>query len=54
MAYTAEEVATLLDTSFQGPDSSEDDLGLDIEVLENPLFVERTDDGKYLINIILE
>ena len=54
MAYTAEEVATLLDSSFQGPDSSDDDLGFEIEVLENPLFAERTDDGKYFINIILE
>ena len=54
MAYTAEEVATLLDSSFQGPDSSDDDLGFEIEVLENSLFAERTDDGKYFINIILE
>ena len=48
MAYTAEEVATLLDSSFQGADSSDDDLGFDIELLENPQYVEETADGKYL------
>ena len=47
MAYTAEEVATLLDSSFQGADSSDDDLGFDIELLENPQYVEGTADGKY-------
>ena len=51
MAYKAEEVATLLDSSFQGADSSDDDLGFhihDIELLENPQYVEGTADGKYL------
>ena len=52
MAYTAEEVATLLDSSFQGADSSDDDLGFDIELLENPQYVERTADGKYRIKNI--
>ena len=47
MAYTAEEVATLLDSSFQGADSSDDDLGFHIELLENPQYVEGTADGKY-------
>ena len=47
MAYTAEEVATLLDSSFQGVDSSDDALGFDIELLENPQYVEGTADGKY-------
>ena len=47
MAYMAEEVATLLDSSFQGADSSDDDLGFDIELLENQQYVEGTADGKY-------
>ena len=39
MAYIAEEVVPLLDSSFQGADSSDDDLGFEIEELENPYYI---------------
>ena len=44
MAYTAEQVTSMLDSSFQG-DSSDDDLGFDAEELDNYI---RTTDGKRL------
>ena len=42
MAYTADQVVGLLDSSFQGVDSSDDDLGMDTEGLENSVFLEQS------------
>ena len=44
MALTAEDVVTMLDSSFTGCDSSDDDLGMSIEEIENPHF--DPDQGK--------
>ena len=38
MAYTAEDVARLLEQDDSFIDSSDDDLGFDIEEFENPLY----------------
>ena len=42
MAYTTNQVVSLLDSSFQGEDSSDDDLGMDTEGLENTFFLEQS------------
>ena len=44
MALTGEDVVTMLDSSFTGCDSSDDDLGMSIEEIENPHF--DPDQGK--------
>ena len=38
MAFTAEEVVNMLDSSFTGSDSSDDDLEMDREEMDNPFF----------------
>ena len=43
MAFTAEEVVNMLDSSFVGADSSDDDLEVDIEELIDPFFVEESE-----------
>ena len=40
--YTTDQVVSLLDSSFQGDDSSDDDLDMDIEGLENTFFLEQS------------
>ena len=40
MAYSAEQVVSLLNTSFQGEDSSDDDFGFEIEMIANAECVE--------------
>ena len=50
MALTAEDVVTMLDSSFTGCDSSDDDLGMSIEEIENPHF--DPDQGKQNSNIL--
>ena len=47
MAYTAEEVVSLLDSSFQGADSSDDDLGFEIEEVLNPYYMEQGNKLQY-------
>ena len=42
MAYTTNQVVSLLDSSFQGEDSSDDDLGMDIEGMENTFSLEQS------------
>lgn len=42
MAYTAEDVVALLDADGSYIDSSDDDLGFDIEEHENPYFHEQS------------
>ena len=48
MAYTAEDVVSMLDSSFQGLDSSDDDFGFEIEELENPFFTGDLQQGNYM------
>ena len=43
MAFTAEEVVNMLDSSFVGADSSDDDLEMDTEELIDPSFVEESE-----------
>ena len=46
MAYSAEQVVSLLNTSFQGEDSSDDDFGFEIEMIANAECVEGTGEGR--------
>ena len=48
MAYTAEDVVSMLDSSFHGLDSSDGDLGFEIEELENPFFTGDPQQGNYI------
>ena len=45
MSYTVENETRLLDDSFQA-DSSEDDLGFEVDESLNPLCIAGTDQGK--------
>ena len=43
MAFTADEVVNMLDSSFVGADSSDDDLEMDTEEFIDPFFVEESE-----------
>ena len=43
MPFTADEVVNMLDSSFVGADSSDDDLEMDTEELIDPFFVEESE-----------
>ena len=45
MALTAEDVVSVLDSSFPAADSSDDDLGMDIEQFENPHYNPDSEQG---------
>ena len=49
MAYTAEQVTSMLDSSFPG-DSSDDDLGFDAEELDNYIRTETGQGKIYAVN----
>ena len=49
MALTAEDVVSLLDSSFPAADSSDDDLGMDIEQFENPHYNPDSEQGVIII-----
>jgi hypothetical protein len=46
MAYSAEQVVSLLNNSFQGEDSSDDDFGFEIEMIANAECVEEPGKGR--------